>query len=511
MILNKGHEMFRLTPKHFFLCGILILLSFLIVGCSRTNQTNSEKPQLPLQPCQLSAPGFNMRLPAQCGNLTIPENRLAQSGRQITLHVAMIPAVSRTPAPDPVFFITGGPGEASTQDYVVMSSAFRRLNEKRDIVMMDQRGTGKSHPLKCDISDQRSDESESDDAAIKSGIQKGLAQLDADTRFYNTQAAVEDLDQVRAALGYDKINLYGISYGTRVVQTYLRSYPKHVRTIIMDGVVPQDEPLGISISSDAQKALNAIFTRCAAETDCGRAFPNLPGALDSLFQRVEKQPVHLTIEDPYTGKPREVRFTRNQLGMAIRLHIYRPETAALLPLLIHDADKTGDLRRLAAQAAIVTEQLQGSINMALHHSVVCAEDVPFFMKDGRFVGDVQAEKQAFLGEAYKDLQRVCRDWPAAQVPASFKDPIRSSTPALLLSGELDPVTPPENARHVSETLSNSLQVVAPGQGHGILTRGCVSKIAADFVERGSVTGLDTACVQKLGPASFFLSYTGPKP
>jgi pimeloyl-ACP methyl ester carboxylesterase len=295
-----------------------------------------------------------------------------------------------------------------------------------------------------------------------------------------------------------------------VVQTYMQLYPERVRTVILDGVVPQDEPLGISIASDAQKALDAAFDRCDADAGCSRAFPGLPGALDALLDRVEKEPARLTIEDPYTGKPEEVLFSRNQLGMAIRLLSYSPETAALLPLLIHDAHATGDLSRLAAQAKIVAEQLEGSINMALHHSVVCAEDVPFFRRDGEFAGNARAEKQSYLGEAYKELEKICRHWPAARIPEEFKSPVRSGIPALLLSGELDPVTPPANGAHVSEALPNSLHLVAPGQGHGVLFRGCIYKVATEFVERGTVDGLDAGCVRELKPDPFFLSCTGPK-
>jgi pimeloyl-ACP methyl ester carboxylesterase len=491
------------------LLSTLLILAGLGAGCGRTGQTDAEKASIPLTPCQLSAPGADTRLQARCGKLSVYENRAAQSGRQIELHLAVIPAISRTPALDPLFFITGGPGEASTQDYVRMASAFRRIIEKRDIVLVDQRGTGQSHPLKCanPVEDTEAEEK----ASFRTLVEDCIKQFDADTRFYTTQAAVDDLDSVRAALGYDRINLYGISYGTRVAQTYMRSYPKHVRAVILDGVLPQDEALGIRIASDAQRTLAAIFARCAADADCSKAFPDLPGALQSLLRRVEKEPVTLTVENPSTGKRTEVRFTRNKLGVAIRLFSYSPETAALLPLLIHDANATGDLSRLAGQAMIVTEQLEGSINLGLHNSIVCAEDVPFFRQNGRFLGDARKEEQAYLGGAYQALEKICQYWPAAQVPAEFKKPVQSDAPVLLLSGELDPVTPPSKAEHVAETLRHSLRVVAPGQGHGVLERGCLYKVATEFVERGTTEGLNTRCVQDLKPMPFFLSYTGPKP
>jgi pimeloyl-ACP methyl ester carboxylesterase len=497
-----------LRKLHVFPCE-LFMVACIMVGCNGAPQAAKDMPRIPLSPCQLSASGSPIRLAAQCGKLTVYENRAAKSGRQIPLNIAVIPALGRTPEPDPVFYIAGGPGDAATRSFVSVSSAFRRLNEQRDIILVDQRGTGQSHPLKCASSENES--GASSEAFVESEIGACLKQLDADTRCYNTQVAVDDLDQIRSALGYESINLYGVSYGTRVAQTYLRSYPKRVRTVILDGVVPQDEPLGATMASDAQKALDAVFSRCASDRNCSRAFPDLPVALAALLKRVEKEPVQLTIDDPSTGKPTPMVFTRNKLGLAIRLFSYNPETVALLPMLIHDAYSTGDLRRLAAQSMIVSEQLIGSINMGLHHSVVCAEDVPFFKQNGKFSGDVEAEKRAYLGESYQELERICKYWPAARVSPDFKELVRSDTPVLLLSGELDPVTPPGNAAHVASVLPYSLNLVAPGQGHGVITRGCISKIATDFIQKGTVAGLSTGCLQDLKPEPFFLSNTGPQP
>lgn len=501
--------MFELLKKRIPCLSALLIISGVLTGCGGTTRESESASKIPMTPCHLSAPGSDVRLPAQCGTLTVYENHATQSGPEIGLHIAMIPAISRTPESDPVLFITGGPGGASTQDFVAASGAFRRMNEKRDIIMIDQRGTGRSHPLAC--SEPEEGLNLNDEDALKAEIDKCIEEMDADLSFYDTEAAVHDLEQMRQAMGYDRFNLYGVSYGTRVAQTYLRTYPENVRTLILDGIVPQDEALGVSIAGDAQKVLDEVFARCAADQDCSRAFPNLPEALAGLLDRVEKEPVLVRLDDPYTGKPIETMFTRNKLGMIIRLFSYTAETAALLPLLIHDAHTTGDFGRLAAQSMIVTEQLEGSVNSGLGNTVVCSEDVPFFRKRGEFVGDAQAEEDAYLGKYYHQMEKLCKYWPAASISPEFKTPISSDVPALLLSGELDPVTPPENGEHIAETLSNSLHLVAPGQGHGVLLRGCTYRLATEFVDRGTLEGLDTGCVGNLRPAPFFLSYTGPKP
>ncbi len=482
--------------------GLLAVLA-LGASCAQAPRTNNSPARfgIDLYPCQLSAPGVPARLPAMCGALTVFEDKTTGSGRQIQLRVAVLSAISRTPAPDPLFFLTGGPGQAATQDYVQFSAAFRRINEKRDIVLVDQRGTGGSHPLSCPSSD---------DTQVNSWIDACLKQLDADTRFYTTQAAVDDLDQVRQALRYDKVNLYGLSYGTRVALTYLRSYPSHVRTVILDGVVPQDEPLGLTMASDAQRALDSIFSRCAADATCERAFPRLADDWAALLRRVDQNPGTVTIPHPRTGEPTQVKFDRNTLSAAIRLFSYQQETVALLPLLIHSAQATGDLRQLAAQSLIVTQQVEGSLSIPLHHSVVCAEDVPFYFQAGKLASDAEAEKRSYLGEAYLELVKTCAQWPAAKVSPDFKEPVRSDRPVLLLSGEDDPVTPPSNAEHAAATLSHSLHLVAPGQGHGTIIRGCTARIAYDFVDRGTVERLSTSCIREIRPMPFFVSLTGPQ-
>ncbi len=488
-----------------------LLLVLGVAGCAGMT-TPSEMPSGPiitLEPCQLAAPGSSARLPAKCGTLTVYEDRAALSGRQIVLKIAVLPALSRDPAPDPLFFITGGPGGAATQDYLPIRSAFQRINQDRDIVLVDQRGTGQSHPLDCPPSEDPL--SSSDNEVLEQEVIHCLNQLDADLSLYTTSIAMDDLDQVRAALGYDKINLYGVSYGTRAALTYLRQHEDHVRTVILDGVLPQDEPLGISIASDAQRALDLIFERCATDSACAQAFPDLRQDFKSLLESLDREPVAVRLSHPTTGEPTEVSFTWEQFAQTMRLLSYSQETVALLPLLIHTTQTTGDFSRLAAQHLLVSQRLEGNISEGMSHSVVCAEDAPFFYEGEEFVGNGDAEKQAYLGEWYRELEKVCALWPVTEVSADFKAPVTSDVPVLLLSGESDPVTPPSNGDQAARTLSNSLHLVAPGQGHGIILRGCVPRIATEFIESGTVQELNTACISEIRPMPFFVNFAGPSP
>jgi pimeloyl-ACP methyl ester carboxylesterase len=480
-----------------------------MVACASATPTpgSTSAPAIDLRPCQLSSPGSPDRVKAECGTLTVFENRAAGSGRTIELRVAVLKALSRNPAPDPLFFLTGGPGQAATESYVQLSGAFDKINQTRDIVLVDQRGTGQSRPLRCPVGgdDFASDDS---DEKLKAFLEDCLKQFDADPKLYTTSIAMDDLDQVRAALGYDKINLYGVSYGTRAALTYLRQYPQRVRTVILDGVVPSDAALGLDVARDAQRALDLIFARCAADPACQAAFPNLKAEFDALSAHLAAQSAKISLTHPVTGQPTEITLTHGLFASSLRLLSYSPETVALLPLLIHKAQAKGDLRLFAAQALMVNEQLNQSISSGMDYSVLCAEDAPFITTEAA----AQSNAGTYLGDQETgNLQKICAVWPRGNIPADFKQPVTSDVPVLLLSGEADPVTPPTNADRAAQTLAHSLRLVAPGQGHNVIARGCMTKLATTFVESGSVQGLKTDCVQNIQPMPFFISFSGPPP
>jgi pimeloyl-ACP methyl ester carboxylesterase len=251
-----------------------------------------------------------------------------------------------------------------------------------------------------------------------------------------------------------------------------------------------------------------IFERCAAAPACAAAFHGVRAEFAALLARLDQQPVKVGLAHPTTGAPTELTFSRDTLAGSVRLLSYAPETAALLPLLIHTAHKTSDYRLLAAQALMIGDQLGGSISSGMNFSVVCAEDLPFLSADEAR----QAGAGTYLGESEAaTLQAICATWPRGSIAADFKQPVSSNAPVLLLSGEADPVTPPSNADQAAKTLPNSLRLVAPGQGHNVIMRGCLPRVAADFVGSGAVAGLRTDCVKDIQPMPFFTSFTGTEP
>jgi pimeloyl-ACP methyl ester carboxylesterase len=273
-------------------------------------------------------------------------------------------------------------------------------------------------------------------------------------------------------------------------------------------VVPQDEPLGLNVARDAQHALDLIFDRCAAEPACAAAFPDLRGDFARVAGKLKQAPVAVSLNHPRTGELMQFTFTYDHFANTVRFLSYAAETAALLPLLIHSASANGDYHLLAADAILLSDQLSESISLGMNAAVLCSEDAPFVSTEQAAV----ANEGTYLGSSQTDQeQALCAAWPAGVVAPGFKEPVSADTPVLLLSGEADPVTPPENAARVARTLPNSLSLIAPGQGHNVIQRGCLPDLAAQFIDSGSVANLSTACVDQIEPWPFFINFAGMGP
>lgn len=490
---------------YYFQIFLLTGAALLLAACT----SSVEAPKITANPlelkdCQLTSSGNSLQLDAKCGQLTVYENRQTKSGRQIKLNIAIIPAISRNPAPDPIFFIPGGPGESALQSFPILYSAFGNLNQKRDIVLVDQRGTGGSHPLQCPLQSDPESAQEPSDREFINLLKDCLSALDASPELYTTAIAMDDLDEVRQALAYEQINIYGASYGTRAALTYLRQYPNHVRTLILDGIVPTGWSLGPSIPGDAQHSLDMIFARCAADPACQATFPNLDTEFTAILEELNRKPATISMRDPTSGEEIDYSLSKEIFANTIHFMSYQPETIAMLPLLIHTAYETKDYSQIAAQA-LSNQQLVGdSISNGMRFSIICAEDVPYY--------DQRSGQDSYMGNFISEsFVEICTIWPRGDIPSTFNEPVQSAIPILLISGEADPVTPPANGEFVAQTLSNSFHLVVPGMGHVNIYRGCMPKIFTQFVETADPQALDTNCVQKTQPMPFFINFNGPQP
>jgi pimeloyl-ACP methyl ester carboxylesterase len=444
-------------------------------------------------PCRV--PGLDEEV--LCATYPVWENRQTKQGRRIGLNIVIVPAAGPDRQPDPVFELGGGPGQGVTgaADGVAESP----VHENRDFVLVDQRGTGGSNPLHCSFFGEPLDllRAAGDMFPIEAvkACREKLEKI-ADLGQYTTDAYVEDLNEVRQWLGYDRINLTGASYGTRVAQAYWRRYPGTVRRVLLLGTAPPGSYNPLDHAAAGQRALDLLLAECASQPGCKAAFPDTRADLRAVRERIDKG-VTVTVDNPQTGEKQQVRPTWGLVAEGLRFLLYG-QAAAELPHQIRMAAQ-GDLEPLVRMAIERRINIADGLDVGLTFSVTCAEDLPFITEEmirestaGTYLGDYRVRQQ----------KAVCEVWPRGQVAADIHEPIRSDVPVLLISGERDPVTPPELAEEAARFMTNKLHVVIPRGSHGAAGN-CTASLIRAFTDRASVQGLDPSCAATVyGPTRF---------
>lgn len=448
---------------------------------------------IPLSPCKGAAGGDK----SMCGSYEVFEDRAIRKGRKIKLNLMVIPAAAERSDPDPVFVIDGGPGGSAVEDYAWFGQLFQ---PRRDVVLVDQRGAGSSNRLSCDLSE---------------GVAAAFTQLlsldrlrrcrdelekSSDLRMYTTSIAMDDLDEVRGALGYDQINVWGGSYGTTAALDYLRRHPDHVRTVTVDGVVPPSFRVPLPFPHTVQKSMQGLFARCAADARCHAAFPRLQEEFETVLDRLGKAPVTVKFTSPPSlSQPVEVTLTRDMFADFLRRIVYGLSGISLMPAAIHSA-YGGNFELYARMCYEYSIQSQNEIPFGMYFSILCNEGFPFINEDevaqvsrGTYTGDFRIRSQ----------REMCVGWPNANVPKSFIDPVRSDKPVLLLSGALDPAAQPEYAAEEAKYLLHSKHVIVQNGSHG-QAGPCIIGLTKQFIERGTTEGLDISCVDKIALPAFKL-------
>jgi pimeloyl-ACP methyl ester carboxylesterase len=460
---------------------------------------------LDFSPCTLAAKGRSGAVAAECARLAVPENPAVPEGRRIELRVALVQARTPKVGADMVTLLAGGPGQAAIDAFPDVADTFEPLRKHHAILLVDQRGTGGSHPLRCEFPDWNAPSSQ-DPAIWKQFAQRCRQSLerDADLTQYTTDNAVNDLEAVRLAIGAPALDVVGVSYGTRVALEYLRRYPDGVRSMVLDGVVPPELPLGQEHARNLDAALAQIFGYCRTDAACRNRFGDPASTLAALQQRLVKKPMRTEVPDPVTGDWSEGTLYASTLSGIVRLYAYAPEFASLLPLLIDEAFK-GRPQALLAQGRVVFGQVSDSIALGMQLSVICAEDAPYLHA-------LPGDENTLLGTNITDMTLAqCSQWPRGRVAPDSHTPVASNKPVLLLSGAWDPVTPPRYADAVAAHLPNSRHLIAAGQGHNVMSRGCLPRLMRDFVDHLQPQDLNVDCIAEFGPTPAFVSFLGPGP
>jgi len=478
--------------------AVFAVLGHLLMAAPGAAAEPPRRPELPA--CE--EPG--MPAGALCGTYEVFENRAARTGRKIPLRIVVLPATGPDRTSDPFIYFAGGPGEPSIPAVRFLDEQLGSLRRKRDLLLIDLRGTGKSGGLFCtELEGKESVQGFLDDFLPTDKVRACRDRLkkEVDLSWYTNDAAVDDVEEIRTAFGYGQLNLIGGSYGTRTVQTYLRRHPGSVRTATMEGVVPPDRLL-LDMPRNSQQALDALIAECEGDPACQGAYPKLRQEVDAVLSRAAKEPVRVELIDPATGQPTAIRLSRTAVAQTLRYMLYSPAGAAHLPLQVHQAAQ-GDWKLLGRSA-----HLQGSPLTAMAAgyflSVTCAEDVPL-VRDGEIAAAVAG---TFLGDfRIRQQKAACEGWPTRNLGPDLQVPVVADVPALLISGERDPASPAAGGERVARGLKRSRHLIVPDGAHstdGMQGGDCVTGLMAAFIEAGTAEGLDTSCVARMKRPDFEL-------
>ncbi len=456
--------------------------------------------RLKLEPCNLP----NLRQDARCAKYEVFEDRAAKSGRKIALNLVVLPATGDKPASDPVFFLAGGPGQGAASLVAGAGDFLPSISREREIVFVDQRGTGESNILDCTLRGDRNDmHSYFNEAYTADAVRACRATLEkkANLALYTTPIAMDDLNEVRDALGYERINLYGGSYGTNAALVYLRQHPDRVRSVVLKGVAPTDYKLPLAFAKGVQHALDRLMDDCAADATCHKTFPKLKEEFLSVLTRLDKTPASFEAVNPVTGEAQQLIMSRANFMENLRVMLYVPELTALLPLIIHSAYES-DYIPFATYAFALVRGIDTQIARGMQLSVLCSEHIPFITD-----ADLAREtKGTYYGDAHTlDLRRACTEWPSVKAPASFLEPVKSNVPVLMVSGDVDPVTPPAYAAAAARSLPNSRQIVIHNGTH-LTASDCIDNLVAQFLSKGTAATLDTSCADAIKRPPFTFEY-----
>lgn len=467
-----------------FLYSILLLVP-IELGAASAGTTGA--PSLDLLSCEL--PGLDR--PALCGTLAVAEDPAKPDGRTIPLRVAVLPARGASPLPDPVFYLAGGPGLGTTASAGMFGDGFSALQERRDVVLVDLRGTGRSNPLDCPWESPRQLVGAFLEGRLDGEfLARCRAALAADPALYTTPHAADDLDLVREALGYEQVNLMAASFGTRVALVYLRRHPERVRTVTLRAVSPPSKLLHVE-GAGVRTALEAVFEHCAADPDCSSRYPAPERRLDEVLASLDDKPATARVVDPRHGAELELHVTRDLFATGLFHLLYDTRTADRIPALL-EAAAAGDFDGFAQTVGAIMAGLS-RVSAGAYLSVVCAEDVPFAAPPSL----EPASGPSLLGTAVSaNLAAACRDWPHGAVSPDYKEPVRSAVPVLLLSGDRDPTTPPALAAEAARYLTASRHVVVEGLSHLPTWTPCFARLVARFVDQGSAESLPASCAEE---------------
>ncbi len=473
--------------------GIAVSLFILLISVNAYGKDQ----QLTLENCHVDG----IRSQVKCGTLQVPENYSKEGESHININFVVLPAIDNSDQKTPLMFLAGGPGQAAAELASGLSNVFYEVRKTRDLILVDQRGTGASHPLQCEDAAEQNVYALTPEDFSTEDIKNCINSLTGDLSQYNSENAIRDFDAVRIALNHQQINIYGGSYGTRAGLVYMRMFPDSLRSVVLDSVGPIEVPIGLFGQSSA-RSFNLLLRNCQKEPSCKQAFPQLEQEFQILLTRLEQQPAQVKIVHPRLGTQTEFVISKAKFLGTIRSQLYSVASRSLVPLMIHQA-YLGNYMPLAGLVA-QTEGGQG-IYIGLLLNITCNEDYPR-ISDDDYIFD--ANNNFGGNDSHLSFKLACPIWPQYRPNADFYEPVVANTPTLILSGDLDPVTPPSNGDYSANTLPNNKHVVVKNAAHTVAMTTCASDLINEFLTSLKPKELDESCLDDIPDESFMTNLNG---
>lgn len=473
--------------------GMIISWFILLVSVDAYSQNQ----QFTLENCHVDG----IKSQVKCGKLQVLENYAKADGDHITINFVVLPAIDNSDDKTPLMFLAGGPGQAAAELAAGLTNVFYEVRKTHDLILIDQRGTGQSHPLQCEDTAEQNVYALTPEDFSEQEINNCIKKLTGDLSQYNSENAIRDFEAVRIALGHKQINIYGGSYGTRAGLVYMRMFPESLRSVVLDSVGPIEVPIGLFGQSSA-RSFNLLLKNCQKEPSCQQAFPQLEQEFQTLLIRIEKVPAQVNIAHPRLGTQTTFVISKDKLLGIIRSQLYSVTTRSLVPLIIHQA-YLGNYMPLAGLVA-QTDGGQG-IYIGLLFNITCNEDYPRIS-----ASDFERDANNNFGgdDSHFSFKMACPLWPQYRPSEAFYEPVTVDIPTLILSGNLDPVTPPSNGEYSAHSLPNNHHIVVTNASHTVAMSTCASDLVSEFLTSLKPKMLDESCLDDIPNESFMTNLNG---
>ena len=486
----------KINWKALFSASLLIALSSSALSNSAFAE-DIEQPQLLLESCHIKG----IRQQVQCGTYSTPENYAKPNGAKVDINFVVLPAIDNSQEKLPLMFLAGGPGQAAAELSAQIYRGFNEIRKTRDLILVDQRGTGKSNPLQCEDSLEVDPYISLPEEFSIADIEQCVAKLSGDLSQYNSENAIRDFDAIRAALGHKQIHIYGGSYGTRAGLVYMRMFPKSLKSVVLDSVGPIEVPISL-FGKSAEQSFKKLMSNCQNEKSCAAQYPALLKEFNVVVERLTQAPASVEIAHPRLGTNTIFNISNDKFISSLQMQLYSMETRGLVPLLIHQA-YLGNYKPLAGLIA----QNEGGmgIYVGLHFNIVCNEDLPRISNEMK---TADADNSFAKGMSLDMVAKVCSVWPKYQPSEAFYQTVDADIPTLVMSGDLDPVTPVSNGEKSHENLPNSHHIISKNNAHIVASTVCGIKIVNEFLEQQKPTELDESCLEEIPAESFMVGLNG---